>query len=489
MRSLVWRGAPAALVILVAATASAEPRKVAGGAVALSTGLEGEAIEATAAIEAALSAEASATLVSLQARAGASGERREKGGRAAALLPKAIEAFDGMEFAAALGKAREAQALAEESDLRETMPVLLDALALESMALLASGKALDAKNQLNKLLTLRPGYGFNASRLTPEASKVVNEVKAKLKKRAKAPLEVKTSPVPALVFVDGELRGTSPVVIRDLVAGSHFLTVVATGYAVAQEKGFASPGGGATIALQPLPSGVELAGHLNVVRESLAAGSGVGPVGALARWADADEAVVLGLRASGEGLVAVGVRADAKGRSLAAVEKTIAGRGAAARAGLEAAVRELMAVEAPRRESSTVARVGDASVLPPPPPAIEEKAGGRSQARWIAGWALVGVGVAAAGGGIGLGVNVNGLAAQAKATPQVDRTRYDQLVNDGKTQGYVADALFGVAAVGAVAGIVLLVTSGSSGPAPAPDAVAALAPVPGGASFTVSGRF
>ena len=85
------------------------------------------------------------------------------------------------------------------------------------------------------------------------------------------------------------------------------------------------------------------------------------------------------------------------------------------------------------------------------------------------------------------------LSDQARATPQTDTAKYDQLVSEGKTKGYVTDALFGVALVGAVTGAVLLITSGSSASAPAnttsTDPTATIVPLPGGATVAVQGRF
>jgi hypothetical protein len=483
---MVSRSAKAALLFfaavgLLAGPALAEPRKVAAAAVALEPSLEGEAILATAALEASLARDARVNAVSLANLArGGQDERREKAGLAAKLLPQAVDAFDAMEFASAVAKARSAIVLYEESDLRESMGSLLDAIAIEALALFAQGKKGDARTSMNRLLSLKPDYKWNPARLTPEASKLCDEARAKLRSRPKGALEVRTQPVPALVFVDGVLRGTSPVALTDLVAGSHYVSAYATGYALSQEKGFAGPGGATALALSPLADGQRLLALLQGLRDA----PGPDAAGALASWAKADEMLAVTLKSAGRGLFAAALRVDARGRLVAKAEKALAGRGEAARADLDALARELLsAAEGPRADSSTT--IG----APPPPPRqqpeVARASGGSSGAGRAAGFALLGVGLAAGVTGLTLGLHVQNLANKARATPQVDQAGYDRLVSDGKTRALAADAMYGVCAATLITSIILLATQPAASDAP----TATVAPVPGGAAFALNGRF
>jgi hypothetical protein len=469
--------AAAVSACLAAAPARAETRKVAAAAVALDPTLEGEAALATAALEASLARDARVSAVSLVAVArGGPDERRARADEAGKLLPLAVDAFDGMEFATALLKARAAVALYEESDLRESMGALLDAIAIEALALFAQGKKNDARTAMNRLLLLKPDYKWNPARLTPEASKLCEEARSKLRSRPKGSLEVRTQPVSALVFVDGVLKGTSPLALSDLVAGSHHVTAYAAGYALAQDKGFAGPGGATALTLSPLADGQRLLALLQGLRDA----PGPDAAGALARWAKADEVLAVALKSSGRGLVASALRADSKGRLIAKADRTLAGRGEAARADLDALARELLsAAEAPQTEA-----VATTAAKAPPPPVVE-KASSPINAGRVAGFTLLGVGLAAGITGLTLGLNVQNLASKARATPQVNQTAYNQLVSDGKTRALAADVMYGVCGATLITSIILLATQSGDPSAP----TATLAPAPGGAVFSLNGRF
>ena len=470
-----------AAALLCAAPALAETRKVAAAAVALEPALEGEAALATAALEASLGRDARVSAVSLVGVArGGPDERRSKADEAGKLLPLAVDAFDGMEFATALLKARAAIALYEESDLRESMGALLDAISIEALALFAQGKKNDAKTAMNRLLLLKPDYKWNPARLTPEASRLCDEVRSKLRSRPKGSLEVRTQPVSALVFVDGVLRGTSPLALTDLVAGSHYVTAYAAGYAVAQEKGFAGPGGATALTLSPLADGQRLLALLQGLRDA----PGPDAAGALARWAKADEVLAVALKSSSRGLTASAQRVDAKGHLIAKAEKALAGKGEAARADLDALARELLsAAEATKTEPSAAATSTTKTMTTTPP--VVEKATQPINAGRAAGFTLLGVGVAAGVTGLVLGLNVQNLASKARATPQVNQAAYNQLVSDGKTRALAADVMFGVCGATLLTSIVLLATQSGDSSAP----TAALAPTPGGAVFSLTGKF
>ena len=470
---------PALTLVLVlgVAPAAAQVHKVAVVAVPLDPALGGEAALATFALESAVGGDARAIAVSLldRARAGAD-ERPAKASQAAKLLPEAVDAFDGMEFATAVAKARQVVALLEAADLRESMPALLDALAVESLALLASGKKLDARGSINKVLTLKPDYKWSASRLTPDASRAIDEVRVKLRSRAKGVLEIKTS-TPALVYLDGVLKGPSPVMVPDLIAGSHYVTAVAIGYSLAQDKGFAGPGASVSLALSPLARGQELLTLLAALREGLAGGVPGEAAGALARWAGAEEVLAFGLSGAGPRPKAVAARVDRQGHLIAKAEKTLAGKGDAARGDLATVVRELLAVESPR----TAEPVAGAQTTSPATQSASVNA------KVVAGWTLAGVGVASAASALGLGLNVRSIAAQARATPQADKATYDSLVSSGKARGFATDALWVVAAASAAAGAVLLVMAYRT--PSGLEASATLSPTSRGAALTVQGRF
>ncbi|MGC4118599.1 MAG: PEGA domain-containing protein [Myxococcales bacterium] len=478
--------APRILAVVTALLCSApltaaaqQARKAAIVSVALDGQSTGEAMLANAALEAALAADARVAPIRLdeRARGGQADPRRAKGDEAAKALAAGGDAFDEMEFAKAVTLARQAQALLEEADLRVAMPLLLDAVALEAVALLADGKKGDARGAMGRVLALSADYKWKAGRMTPEATKALDEVRAKARALPKGVLDVRVSPVTAMVFVDGVLRGASPLVVGELPAGNHYVTAFSPGYVTAQAKGFAGPDGALSLTLEPLPEGLKAVALSQDVRDGLtrSPAAATGAAAALAKWAEADELLAVGLKSSPAGTTLVGLRADAAGKALGALSRPLSGQGEAARPDLESFVRELMAAAPPKAEASAEAQASAGT--------------GRSSARWAAGWATLGVGVAAAGAGLGLGLNAASVAQQARQTPQTDPVTYKNLSDSAKTQGLVANISLGVGAAAAIAGVVLLVTSGSSSPAAEPQAAAVVAPVAGGAALAVAGTF
>ena len=297
-------------------------------------------------------------------------------------------------------------------------------------------------------------------------------------------MEIHSAPVPGAVFVDGTYRGVAPVEVGGLAPGHHYVTVLATGYDLAQSSQPAGLGTAVELTLSPSPAEKGLLEILKSLKTTVPPGSG-GSGGALARWAGADEVLVAGLQKKGEGTSAVVSRFAPDGKSLASLEKTL-GRPEA----IEDLAREVFAA------SSTAAPT--AALPPPPPPAMatepaastsRSSSGGLGTGRTI-GIAVGAVAVASLGAGVGLGFLAGKKAEDARSAPLVD---YDSLRSQAHSFAIGADVLYGVAAVGAGIATWLIITGGpkASGDAPPPakDATFSLAPVAGGAVFSVSGGF
>jgi hypothetical protein len=100
-------------------------------------------------------------------------------------------------------------------------------------------------------------------------------------------------------------------------------------------------------------------------------------------------------------------------------------------------------------------------------------------------FAGAGVTIASLAGAIGFGV-----ASQAAPDPQATmRETIDRFYPARRTEATVANVLFGVAAAGAVGGVVGLLRSGDDDRTEAPAAGAWIAPGSGGAAVGVEGRF
>ncbi len=104
-----------------------------------------------------------------------------------------------------------------------------DAMVLRSVSARRLGRDTDADEHLRRLATVAPSAKLDPD-ITPE--KVAErwaELVAELWAKPRVHIEVVTTPPGAQVVVDGKAAGRAPVVVRDLLAGIHFVAVSADG--------------------------------------------------------------------------------------------------------------------------------------------------------------------------------------------------------------------------------------------------------------------
>jgi hypothetical protein len=478
--------------IALATPALAQPRKIATLAVALDRRLEVEAAMAGVALRRTLQNDARFEAVDLTAAALGEG-RAPQARKAHALVAEALQLLDEMKEKRAAHKASEALAACEAADLTSAFPDLLDALAARALAYSAIRDRGDAKAELSRLFALKPDYKLDPRRLPPDLAQRSEEARLKVSRAPRVALEVRSAPVPAEVFVDGTYRGIAPLEVRGLAPGDHYLTLRAPGYDLAQERRPAGLGTPVELSLVPAPAENGLLALIRTIKSSLPPGSEGGGA-SLARWAGADEVLVVGLQKKGEATWAVATRFAPDGRMLASLEEALP-----TPEGIEALAHEVLLM-APAKPVA----VATPHPSETPASAVTEVAATRttSNTRRALGFTAGGVGVAALGGGIAMGLSASAKAKDARATPQLDQDLYRSRRDSARKLAIGADVLYGVAALGAAAGTWLLFT-GNSRPVSAPASATTesgekspgtaigflIAPLPGGAAVSVSGGF
>lgn len=330
--------------------AQAQPRKVAALAVALDRRLEVDAAAALVALQRLLQNDARFEPVDLAALA-LGDARAQKAKKAGALRAESLTLLDQMNEKAALEKASEAIAAYEEADLTSAFPDLLDAIAARAFAFYSAGGSDEVKAELVRLFTLKADYEIDARRAPPAFAPIAAQARAQVAAARRASLEVRSSPVPAEVFVDGIYRGIAPVKVVDLALGSHYVTLRAPGYDLAQERRPIGLGAPWQMALRPAPSERGLLELIGNIKTRLPPGSG-GSGGALARWAGADEVLIAGLQKKTDSTWASLALYSSEGRQLAAAE---------------GALKKPEAIEELAREALVVRSAEPVAVLPPPP--------------------------------------------------------------------------------------------------------------------------
>lgn len=438
--------------------------------------------------------------------------REARAKRARALLVAANEAFESLEVETADARVDEALSLLESSDLTRSFPDLLEGLAMKALILHARGDS-GATGVVGRLLALAPDYRFASPRFNPKFTRLAESQRRKVNAASRTSLEVIAEGTSAWVFVDGSYRGVSPLQVKGLAPGTHYVTLVAPGYALVQGTAVAGSGKPFEEKLTPSVPGTELLSRLGDFTAGLRQRAIVEPARALGAWAKADE--VLAAVVEQDGRVTL---ARVAGTDLPPLTDEVpAGADDAA---LVQAARELLArklpepVEPPHPETSWKSFPATATATPAPPatstptatpaPAPVPKVAKAPQAKpapasgngKALGFALLGSGVTAGVSGVLLALEAQRQTEAAKAIPPTQIDRYTQAERSARVTGLVAGSLFGIAAVSAGAGVLVLLSQGgeppkSNAPAkgPPPRVSLGLAPLRDGGVFTVSGDF
>ena len=454
----------AAVLASFALAPSALGRSITSAAVALDRRQEVEAAEVGWALRTFLQNDPRADYVDLAAKAEGDGpaQRALKADQAKASYGKGLEALDEMDVATAIERFTEAEHALEASDLAQNMPLLLDVIAAKALALHAKGEKTEAGNEFSKLYTLKP-YNVDPKRLTPEASQVVEEVRSRIGGVPSTILEVQTPPAAAWIFVDGVYHGVSPLEAKGFAPGMHYITAVAPGYDLQQQRHVVGPGLIAKIPMEPSLAGQALLAKLHQVQAALVIGQGAGgpEAAAVAQWARTDEVLVVGVRRVNAAIVVSGLRVTVDGRVLAAAERELGTR--VVSSDIEEFARSLLSSDVPRVAPVAVAPLAVAAT----PTLVEPPIDLRGSGKRGSGIALLSIGGLTVTSGVILGLVASQRAGDARAVPQVDLQAKAQTSGNAHDLALGADVCYTLGAVVGAAGIVLIVLGGLDATRPA----------------------
>ena len=391
---------------------------------------------------------------------------------------------------------------------------LATALAYLGAALILRGSADEGESTFVELLTISPNYQLGD--FPPAVTRIFDRAVQRVDRAAAGSVEVYSTPPYAAVFVDGRYAGVTPLVLKELVAGTHYVRLEKLGYTVhgaplevASNQRITSQ-----TRLRSIQRGVELR---DLAARAVAEVPGDGMGGALrtiARTLIADTLIFIAVSQSGRDASFTGGVFDgtsgtrlATQRVVLAVDKPSFERdlGRYLDALIAAARGESTAgtAAAQGRPSGTTAESGAFGLAENQRP--PEAAGNRTAPAFGApsrperetplgtyiGWSLVGAGGAAliAGGVFGiLALDTHG---DFNDTPQNSPDLRD-LQDTGNRDALIADVLYGVGGALAVGGVVTLLVLEFSDPSPSElfeVQQAGLTPTDGGAVLSVGGAF
>jgi hypothetical protein len=369
-------------------------------------------------------------------------ERAKSRAEAEAAMREGVDAYNALDAQKSVEWLDRSILAFEKSDLSKTWPDYLKARLLHIASKVANGDKKGAE-RIDALLSLDRDAELSPTFFPPEQIAYAQRARKNLLKVASAQLEVKSTPPGAQVFVDGKLRGVTPVVVKSLVPGDHFVTLKLAGYGLAQQN---APDGAVELTLKPTAEGraFQLL-TARVVNES----SAREPVAAEIAKALVARQVLLGVlkkSAAGDQADFELLRIDTKdGHHLGYAKGTA---GLAAKKEWARALATVLTQDLPRTNGKPVSQTAPAGL----------QFDGR-----IPGYALLGAGVAMLATGVGFAVQASDLNSTFRETSQTS-PQLPALRESATSSALIADVLMISGLVASAAGTYF----GFFGPPPQP---------------------
>ena len=399
-------------------------------------------------------------LVRLSDALDAAGRREREAGaaEAAAAMKEGQKAYDELDTQQALQQFDKAVRAYEAGDLSRHFGELTRARVMKAASQVANGENTAAQLEIRAVLAVDPRAQFSPNFFPPDEMAFVEKERKAALASTRTALTVRTEPVPAQVYVDGEFRGVSPVSLTDLTAADHYVTAVAPGYALAQRR---AREGDTVLTLTPVAAQKALQTATEAAARKPEAPERDKALRELGTLAGVSQVLALLVRGgAGAGpLDVTGLRLEvADGHNSAYALATVP-RGDGMVAGSEALLTGLVSADAPRQGGKPVTHF----------------AGGSATRRTV-GYVLMATGVAMVAGGIYFGMEASAKEDDFRRAPQ-NSPRAKDLKDTGKTYALVADVgvLAGLASAG-LGGYLAFAGGGGGGSSKAPARVSPVEP-------------
>ena len=389
--------------------------------------------------------------------------RERQAQQAAAAFQEGQTAYDELDTQKALERFELAAKTYEGSDLTRHFEDMSRARVMKIASYMANGDAKEASRLLKDVLARNPRAEFSPTVFAPDQLALVEKTRKAVLAEADKTLEVSTGTVSAQIFLDGQYQGTSPLKLSGLSRADHYVTALAPGYALAQER---VSGTQVSLTLQPVPAAPRLRALLERVADKPEGKDRDKALQELGTLAGTQQVLALLVRAApGAGpRDAIALRLEvADGHNLGYATGPVPSPGEAMEPSSQALLARVLEADAPRAG-------GPVSHFASSPP---------SAGRRTAGYVLIATGVALVAGGVYFGLEASSKADGFKRTPQTS-PRAEQLRSDGKTYALVADVgiIAGLASAGAGTWLAFFSGKGSAKKEPAPSRAPARTPEP-----------
>ncbi|ADO74165.1 PEGA domain-containing protein [Stigmatella aurantiaca] len=384
--------------------------------------------------------------------------REEKAAQASAAFAEGQKAYDELDTQKALEQFDAAVKAYEASDLSQHFTDMSRARVMKVASHVANGDNKAAAKEMADVLARNPRAEFSSNYFPADERALAEKTRKAVLAEADKALEIKTQPVPAQVFLDGQFQGSTPLKLSGLSRADHFVTVIAPGYALDQQR---VSGSEASFTLQPTPTAKRLREMVERIEDGPEAKGRDEALKALGTLAGTQQVLALLVRGTpGAGAQdAIALRLEVlDGHNLGYAAGPVTASGEAMEAGIQGLLASVLTGDAPRNGGKPVRHFS---------------AGSASTSRRTAGYVLMATGAALLAGGIYFGLEASSKSDQFKETPQTS-ARGESIRSDGKTFALIADLgiLAGLGSAGAGAWLAFSEGGGSKKAAPASPAPA-----------------
>ena len=391
--------------------------------------------------------------------------REQKAQEAAAAFQEGQKAYDELDTQKALERFDTAAKTYEESDLTRHFADMSRARVMKIASYLANGDTKEAARQMKDVLARNPRAEFSPNYFAPDQLALVEKTRQAVLAEEGKTLEVSTGKVSAQIFLDGQLEGTSPLKLSDLSRADHYITAIAQGHVLAQER-VSGDKDKVELALKPVPSSQRwqmLMAGITDEPEGEQRDKALRELGALA---GTQQVLALLVRAApGAGAKdAIALRLEVSdGHNAGYATGPVPSSGEAMDPAIQSLLAGVLETDAPRA-GGPVTHFGST---------------GPSSGRRTAGYVLLATGAALVAGGVVFGLQASSKADDFKNTPQ-NSPRAEQLRSDGKTFALLADVgiIAGLASAGTGTWLAFLSGKGGAAKQPEPSRVPARTPAP-----------
>jgi hypothetical protein len=244
--------------------------------------------------------------------------------RARAALADGRRAYDALALDDAIARLGQSVSLYQQTGpLLGDLTELQAALSYLGAALTLRGSADEGESTFVELLTLNPAATLDD--FPPTVGQIFERALARADAAATGSVEIYSTPPYAAVYIDGRFEGVTPLTIKELVAGTHYLRIEKTGYTVhgSPLEVASSQQVTSQTRLRDIKRGAELRDlTARATREVVKDGMG-GALRTLARQLIADTLVFVAVTQSGHDATLTGAVFDAKTGARLATERVV----------------------------------------------------------------------------------------------------------------------------------------------------------------------